>query len=268
MKNKLNKNSFLSHLNLLKEYVKITLASAMEYRLSYIIQTITMFLNDCVWILLWVIFFNKFNEVNGWQLNEMIMLYAVVTLSVGIGGFFFGNRNRIAKVIAEGRLDFYLPLPKNVLFHCLISRSSSFSLGDILFGLVMGLLVLSWWQWPLFLLLVMLSSIIVISFGIIVSSLGFYWGNAENTAERLFHGLLAFSTYPYSIFKGLTRLLILLVIPAGFVSGIPVELLKSFNWQWLLVTIIFTILILLIAIFIFYKGLKRYESGSMITLRT
>ena len=33
----------------------------------------------------------------------MFMLYAVVTFSYGLAGVFFGNRNKIAEVIAEGK---------------------------------------------------------------------------------------------------------------------------------------------------------------------
>ncbi len=255
------------HLILFKEYMKITLASAMEYRFNFILQSITMILNDAIWIVFWWIFFTKFNVVNGWQLKELLMLYAVVTFSYGFSGFIFGNRHHVANIIAEGKLDFYLGLPKSELFHLLISKSSAFSFGDMIFGLILAIISFSIWQWPLFLLLVIISAIISISFAVIVGSLSFYWGNAEETAKTLNLGLISFAMYPLPIFKGFVRVLILTIIPAGFVGSIPVELLNNFNWQWLLLSILVAIVFFAIAIFVFKKGLKKYESGNLINVR-
>jgi ABC-2 type transport system permease protein len=81
-------------------------------------------------------------------------------------------------------------------------------------------------------------------------------------------GLLSFASYPLSIYQGFTKILILLIIPAGFVSGVPVELLKSFDATWLLYMIGFTILITIIAVSIFYYGLRKYESGNLLYVRT
>lgn len=261
------KREIIQHFILLKEYFKITLASAMEYRFTFILQAVTMFLNNCVWITLWLIFFNRFEQVNGWRMHEMFVLYAVTTLAYGLAGFLFGNRTKIAQLIAEGRYDFYLSLPRDPLFHSLVSRSSAFALGDAIFGIAIGIFVFSWIQIPLFIYLSLLSMTIIISFGIIVGTLGFYWGSAEETSEKMVYGLLAFSTYPFSVFQGTLRIILFLIIPAGFVSGIPVELLTTFNLKWLVIITLFTIIFLLIAILFFRQGLKRYESGNMFTNR-
>jgi len=256
-----------NHLRLLIEYVKISLASAMEYKTSFITQTITMAINDTVWIIFWIIFFNKFNQVNGWTVQDMFMLYAVVTFSYGLAGVFFGNRNKIAEVIAEGKLDFYLSLPKNELFHVLISRSSWFSMGDIVFGLIMGIISFSWWQWPLFFVLSLMSMSIIISFGTLAGSLAFFMGNAEESSRNLYMGLISFSTYPLAVFHGAARIILLTIIPAGFVSGIPVELLKNFNWKWFILSFIFSLVFLTISIIVFKIGLRKYESGNNMNVR-
>ena len=259
--------SILKHLVLMKEYVRLTLAAAMEYRFNFLLQAFSMIINDGIWIIFWLIFYNKFPVVIGWTSHEVMMLYAILTFSYGLAGFFFGNRNKVADVIAEGKLDFYLALPKNELFHLLIGRSTAFAMGDMIFGLGLALVVLSFWQWPLFLFMSLISVIIIISFGIIVGSLAFYWGNAAETARSLYMGLISFSSYPFPVFTGTVRIFLLLVIPAGFVTGIPVQLLKSFDLQWFLLTLAFTFIFTVIAVIIFKRGLKKYESGNLINVR-
>ena len=60
--------------------------------------------------------------VAGWSYQELLLLYAVLTLGFGLGVGIMGNCTRLSQIIAEGHLDFYLTLPKNVLLHVLVSR--------------------------------------------------------------------------------------------------------------------------------------------------
>ncbi|HIH11496.1 TPA: hypothetical protein HA241_04865 [Candidatus Woesearchaeota archaeon] len=258
---------FISHIKLFKEYLKIAVATALEYRANFVIQVLAMAFNDAFLLVFWFLFFDRFKLINGWALEELMILYALLTLAYGIAGVFFGNRSQIPKLIAEGKLDFYLNLPKEELFHILISKSSSFAVGDIVFGLLLGAYVLTLSQWPLFLLFVVISTSFVVSFGVLVGSLGFYFGNAEETARTLWMGMISLSSNPFSIFKGGARIILLTLIPAGFVTGIPVELLKNFTWSWFGILVGAAVIFLLLSIIIFRRGLRRYESGSMMTAR-
>lgn len=252
---------------LLYEYVKITLASAMEYRFNFITQVLTMIINDGIWVVFWWIFFNKFSQINEWSFKELLMLYAVLTFSYGLAGFFFGNRNRLAQVISSGKLDFYLTLPKNELFHVLISKSTWYDVGDIMFGLILATITLSWQQWPLFLIFSLISTTLLVSFGVTVGSLAFFFGNAEESSRQMFMGFVSISSYPVTIFSGFAKVLLLTVIPAACVASIPVELLQNFDWHWFLLLILITTIFLCLAILIFKIGLKRYESGNNINVR-
>ncbi|MGV8141278.1 MAG: ABC transporter permease [Candidatus Woesearchaeota archaeon] len=258
----------LQHLRAQWAYLKISIKTALEYRVNFIVQISSMILNDIVWMVFWLIIFNKFQQINGWNIKDMLLLYTVILTSYGITGVFFGNRSKIAISIVEGKLDYYMTLPKNILYHLLVSRSSWFSLGDLLLGIFLAILYIPLHQVPLFVLLTLLSSIIILAFSVISGSLAFFMSNSEETCRTLNMGLISFASYPLSIYNGMTRILIFFVIPAGFVSGIPVELLKSFSMEWLMYMIGFTVLITSVAAAIFYYGLRKYESGNLLYVRT
>jgi len=257
----------VKHLRVQFEYLKVAVNTAIEYRANFIIQAAAMFLNDWVWILFWYIFFSKFSEVQGWQFTDVMLLYGVLTMAYGIGGLLFGNRNYIAGVIAEGKLDYYLTLPKNILYHVLISRCNWYDLGDFLFGLVIIILLVPIAKIPLLILLIIFSTTILLAYSVITGSLSFFFGNAEETTKNINMGLISIGSYPLSIYQGITRIIILTIIPAGFISGVPVELLKEFNIQWFIILAGFTVLISTLAIIIFYAGLKKYESGNQLYVR-
>ena len=73
--------SFKSNLLLWKEYLKIGISTAMEYRFNFVIQSVTMALNDIIWIAFWWILFSKFPVIQGWELKDIVILYAVLTTS-------------------------------------------------------------------------------------------------------------------------------------------------------------------------------------------
>ncbi len=255
-----------NHLVFLKKFFGIELASAMEYRFNFIAQSFGMFLNNLIWIFFWYILFQKFESMNGWSFHDMALLYAIVTISFGLTGVFFGQVRRIATMIEGGALDYFITLPKNVLLHS-IAKLRYPATGDLFFGIFISLFILSWSQVPLFILLVICGAVFFLNYAIIFGSIAFFTGRFEAGARTANETLIIFSTYPYSVFSGFSKFLLLFVIPAGFISGVPVELLKSFNLEWFIILIGFMIASSAFAIWLFYKGLRRYESGNTIALR-
>jgi ABC-2 type transport system permease protein len=57
------------------------------------------------------------------------------------------------------------------------------------------------------------------------------------------------------------------VVPAGFISHLPVELLRSFDVSRLLVVLGFASFSVLLAATVFRIGLRRYESGNLVGMR-
>ena len=79
--------------------------------------------------------------------------------------------------------------------------------------------------------------------------------------------LTTFSTYPMNIFTGVVRLLLFTVVPAGFVSFVPLQLLQQFSWPLLGGMVGFTVLFVAVAVGMFQLGLKRYESGNLLGMQ-
>ena len=101
---------------------KANFASALEYRAAFVSQIVGMFINDAVYFAFWVVFFAQFKVVQGWNLRDMFLLMSIVGLGYGLGFTFFGNALQLSRLIAQGQLDYYLALPRNVLLSVLASR--------------------------------------------------------------------------------------------------------------------------------------------------
>ncbi len=113
---------------------KTNLAAAMEYRVAFLSQSIGMILNDAVYFIVWIIFFDRFPSIRGWQLTDMFLVFGISASAFGLAGLLFGNAFNLGDIIVKGRLDYYLSLPRPTLLHVLASRVVPSSFGDFLYG--------------------------------------------------------------------------------------------------------------------------------------
>ncbi|SDW86013.1 ABC transporter permease [Paenibacillus sp. CF384] len=248
---------------------KVNLASSMEYRMSFFLMAGMMFINNFMWLFFWTLFFDRFQVVNGWELSDVMMLWAVGAGGFGWANMLFGNFHRIAPVVSSGQLDVYLSQPKPVLLHVLASRMSLTAAGDFLFGLAVYAWVgnhtlLGAVQFGLGLLI---SGLIFMGVMIIAGSFAFFFGNAEGIAGQVFNSFVALSTYPSGIFRGAAKLLLFTIVPAGFISYLPIGLMRDFDPVFFWQSIAMTIGLLTAGTLIFRLGLKRYTSGNAIAMR-
>jgi ABC-2 type transport system permease protein len=248
---------------------KLNLAGAMEFRTSFLMQVGLMMINNTVWIFFWGVYFTRFPVVGGWEMKDVMMMWAVSAAGFGFSATLFGNSYRLANIIATGQLDTYLAQPKPVLLHVIISRMQVAAIGDILFGLILfgvfGDLTLI--GIVKFAAALLVATLIFTFFMIIVQSLAFYIGNAEGLAQQFFNTFITFATYPTDIFRGLGRMVLFTVIPAGFISYLPVGFLREMEWTFTLSALGVALLLTIGGTWFFYRGLKRYGSGNMMSVR-
>jgi ABC-2 type transport system permease protein len=250
-------------------YFVANLQAAMEYRVAFWVQIVVMLGNDCLWLLFWWSYFQRFPLVNGWQQTDIVVIWSASALSFGLGEAIFGNTPKLAQIVMTGGLDAYLGMPRYALLHLCIAATDPASWGDVLFAI--GAFILFLHPGPLNLLIFLLSGIlgalIFTSFMIIFGSLAFFLGNTDGLAQQMLGALVTFSSYPMNIFNGGVRILLFTIIPAGFISFVPLQMLHHFTWPMLGALVGFALLIMLCAAGFFHLGLKRYESGNLLGMQ-
>jgi ABC-2 type transport system permease protein len=197
------------------------------------------------------------------------LVWAVAATSVGLAVALFGNCVRLATIVMEGQLDYYLGHPKNVLAHLLVSRMGLYAWGDVTFGLlayaVFG---------PhdpasvaLYVLLVASSTVTFVAYMVVAGSLAFFVGGADSASFQAQQAVVNFSLYPGGMYRGWLQVVMFTIVPAGFISHVPVELLRSFDVWKLLLVLGFATFSVVLAATVFRIGLRRYESGNLVGLR-
>jgi ABC-2 type transport system permease protein len=254
-----------SEFTFIRTLVAINLSSAMEYRAAFITQILGMLLNNGIYFVFWLLFFDKFGAVNGYEIGDIYLLFGIVAMAFGIGSTLAHNTGaNLAGLIAQGRLDYYLALPRNVLTHVIFSRMAISAIGDLAFGMIAYLFTgrYNLIDFVFYLLTAFIAGTIYVGFSVITGSFAFFIGNSQNLSMQASNALITFALYPNTLFSGFARFLLYTLVPAAFVGAIPVQIVKERNLMLLLGMIGVAVLIWLIATFVFYTGLRRYESGS------
>ncbi len=245
------------------------LKASFALRGAFWLQALAMLLNNVFFFSIWWIFFHRFEEIRGWRLDDMAALFGVVAGGFGIAVLLFGGVRDLARVIVEGDLDSLLTQPKSPLLQALGSKTVASGWGDLatgaLFLWISGKLTLA--TLPLAVLAVGVSGAVFTATGVLVHSLAFWLGRIDSLARQLWEFTLTFSLYPRTLFEGALKLLLFTLIPAGFIGYLPVELLQEFRWTGLAATLGGAVLYVGLALFVFERGLRRYESGNRFGIR-
>ena len=248
--------------------IKYALLREMLNKTTFITNVIFMILNNASMIVQWIILYSLKENVGGYTFKQILLLWGIAAGTFGVSRFLFSKAFSLADTINSGKLDAYLVQPKNVLLSVITSEVEVSALGDILYAYIM--LFIYGFTLPTFLLFTMFcigGGIILTAISIILSSLSFWFQKTDVIADTGNRLLTSFATYPDGIFKGLAKILLFTLIPVGIVNYIPVHILSNFNLGLTGIFLFATFLLITLAAFIFYKGLKRYSSSNLMNAR-
>ncbi len=256
-------------ISLVASYLRMNFFARLEYRGAFFFQVMGMFINDGVWLAFWVYFFTRFPILNGWRATDIITLWTIGAAGFGLAHTVAGNGWLLPKIIVNGELDAWMLYPRALLSHILIGKMSPTAFGDALFGYVVYVAFVKpdLVHFAMFVLLTLSIAVLWMGFSVLTGSLTFYVGNGDALSAHWRGAMINFSTYPMPLFHGFTKLLLLTIIPAGFVNYFPVMALRNLSLVDLGITFAGSCAVLVIGTCVFYHGLNKYESGNLMEMR-
>ncbi|MBD5393573.1 MAG: hypothetical protein HDR23_08455 [Lachnospiraceae bacterium] len=248
--------------------IKYNIMREMLNKVTFLTNILFMMLNNASFIIQWLILFRLKENIGGYTMKEVMILWGLAASSFGLSQILFARVFSLPELIINGKLDSYLVQPKNVLLSMMTSATNVSSIGDFLYGLVIycifGPSVSGFF---LFLFFTITSAVILTAFALLMGSLTFWFVRADLFAGNMTNILVTFSTYPGGIFKGTVKFLLYLIIPVGMTIYLPVDIMVNFNIYRLLIVLAYAVLLSAAAAFVFYRGLKSYSSSNLMEAR-
>ena len=80
------KNNFIFFMNA----IKCSISSALEYKISFIVNSVFMFINNGFFLIFWGVIFNaNNNSLNGITFDSIMYLWSIPIIGYGVTYFFF-----------------------------------------------------------------------------------------------------------------------------------------------------------------------------------
>ncbi len=271
MSTEAKRNLIKSYWRFFKQSIKCNMKSLLEYRKSFLIQSIFMFLNNGFFLIIWkVILGASEGGANSFEFTDLLYLWSIPTIGFGITFFFFAGISDLGKYIMEGGLDTYLIQPKNLLINVMLSKMDFSAFGDLVYGLVVGLFATQF-DMKKYLLLVLfgtISSIFFICFEAIIRLSSILIGNTDNIEHLLVITILiGTATYPEAIYTGVMKTILYTIIPTAYVAFVPIKLVTTFNISSLILYFAAMVVFISITIIMTKLVVTKYESGNTMVMR-
>ena len=247
---------------------KYAIMREMLNKLTFISNIVFMILNNTCMIVQWVVLYSIRDDIGGYTFRQVLLLWGVAAGVYGVAHFFFEKAFDLSDAINSGKLDVYIVQPKNILISIITSEIKISALGDIVFSFIIYFIYgFTLESFTLFTLFIITGGIILTTISIILNSLSFWFDNSSMIAEVGNNLMVNFATYPDGIFKGISKILLFTIVPVGIANYIPIKVIIDFKFYLFFINISVCLLLVGCAFIVFYKGLKKYSSSSLMNAR-
>jgi len=249
--------------------LKTSIRASISLRGAFLIESILMIGNNLIFLVIWWVFFREFKNVGGWHFDDMIALMTVTSGSYGLAKVCLGGVKEIGKTISTGNLDPFMTQPQNLLLHLLGAKSYSKGWGHLMTAVILFFLgsKTTLYNLPLLLIFILNGSLVFTAAGVIAHSLSFWLGSIDTVSKKYCDSIFLFVHYPVNIYSGFLQIVMFTLFPAGIIGYMPVQLFQHFSWTYFLLLEVSVLLFVALAFFVFYRGLKRYESSNQFGMR-
>jgi len=259
---------FRHHVRYFLKKVKAAMMQLFEYRVNMFSATLATYSYNIVSLIFLNVLFENIESIAGWGRYEIILLWGVTELVLGLYWAFFASVERVSEMIRDGRLDQFLLRPIDALFDISTQKVGLFETAPLLV-LSLGIITFAWVQLHLrfgintliFPTLVFTSVAITALVSLSISLLTFWLADTRNI-ERLYERMIEFARYPIGIYPEKLRFIFTTFIPVAILAYVPAyALLYGLTTKLVLYQVVALVLFSTAVKVLWTQGLKRYTSA-------
>lgn len=250
-------------------YLKMHLKSRMQYKISFTLSFISQILVFFTYYFIIIALFQKFNNIKGFTIYEVLLTFAVIQFGFAINETFARGIDHFDKLIVSGEFDRILVRPRSTLLQTLgyeIDYTKICKIIQAIIVLIIAIINLNitWDINKILTLIFMLLSSVFIFFGIFLLAASYCFITVQGLEVRnvFTDGGKHMAQYPIGIFNKGFIWFFTFIIPYAFVNYYPLLYLLGKTNNNLYMYSPFLILVFLIPCFVAFKlGSKKYSSS-------
>lgn len=248
--------------------LKMHFKSLLEYKSSFIFGFLSQFLVFFTYYFIIIALFDKFDNVKGFTLYEVLLTFAIIQFGYAFNEVFARGIDKFDRLIINGSFDLLLLRPQKILLQVLCSEINYIKLSRLLQAIIVLIIAivnlnLDWNIYKIITLILMLISSIIIFLAIFLLMASYCFLTVQGLEVRnvFTDGGKNLAQYPIGIFNKYFVIIFTFIIPYAFVNYYPLLFILGRLENKIL---IFSPLVVLLYLFISFKtfkwGMKKYTS--------
>ena len=202
--------------------------SQLQYRASFALDLVGMFLISFLDFAAVLILFENVPALDGWTLHEVAFLYACTCISFAFVDLVVGHLDLFPRMIREGTFDVFLVRPRGTLFQLVASDFALRRVGKALQGVLVFAFALTgvdvdWDPGRVAMVGVMLvaGALIFGAVWVAGATIAFWTVDGGEFTNAFTYGGNFLTQYPISIYGEWLRRFLAFVVPMAFVCYFP-----------------------------------------------
>lgn len=219
----------MNPLRLYLRYIAISMRSQMQYKVSFLLQTLGHFGGTAIEFFgIWALF-SRFNSIGAWTLAEVALFYGMVNISFACADALGRGFDVFSRIIKSGDFDRLLLRPRSTVLQLLgieftLKRMGRLSQGLVILGWSLATLHIPITLSTFWLLSTSLIGSIALFMGIVImqATLTFWTIESLEIMNILTYGGVETAQYPFSIYSKWFQRFFTFFIPLACVSYFPI----------------------------------------------
>ena len=244
------------------------LRSQMQYKTSFFLTMAGQLFVPLTGFLGIYFMFLRFNVVDGFTFEEILLCFAVILMSFSIAESFGRGFDVFPRKISNGEFDRALVRPRGIIFQILASTIDLARLGRLVYAIIIFCYAIPFsdvfWSWDKILtlcLMVFCGTVVFFCLFIIYAAFTFFTIEGLEFMNILTHGGQEFGRYPFSVYGRSVLGFLTFIIPLALVQYYPLLYLLDVEKSKLyMLTPLFGLLFIIPSYGFFRYGLYCYKS--------
>ena len=257
----------LKNISLYLSFLGISLKEILIYRIDCIVGIFSQLIVQLVSLIFIFIVFQNTENISGWNFKQILLLYGITRISIGIEGYCFDSLYDIGpKYIRNGDFDKILLRPVHPLISIIGSSREFVSIADVILGLIITIYMLVQLSIPITIILILKIIVFSIVGALIIGaintifSISSFWTYRSNEVIWSFYRMYTFTEYPIDIYNIFIKILITIILPFAFVAYYPTMNYLGLSTYMIYLSPIVMIILWVVAVKVWNLALKKYRS--------
>lgn len=256
-------------MKLIFKYMAMYLKTQLEYKSSFILSLISQLVLIVCSSFMVFILMDKFNFMDKYDIYQVMLGISIVQFGFSFAECFGRGFDKFSKVIKMGTLDLMLVRPRNIYVQVFGSNIEFTKLSRVTASIVLFIIAIvnlefdkSFINILLLVMLLFFSTIIYASLYILAACICFKTIEGLEFTNIFTDGSREFGQYPMGLFRREVLIVFTYLIPIACVNHYPIMyIMGQSNSILYLISPLFCLVLFVLAIVLFNKGISHYESA-------